>query len=86
MLFALSKTKKFINQSVSILTGNVKFTDELTAVQAEADKMMADGVNKIIAVGHQGFSHDRDMASSLRGVDVIVGGHSNTFLYTGILS
>ncbi|KAK3789429.1 hypothetical protein RRG08_010622 [Elysia crispata] len=63
--------------------GNVKFTDELTAVQAEADKLMADGVNKIIAVGHQGFSHDRDMASSLRGVDVIVGGHSNTFLYTG---
>ncbi|KAK3789426.1 hypothetical protein RRG08_010619 [Elysia crispata] len=63
--------------------GSVKFTDELTAVQAEADKLMADGVNKIIAVGHQGFGRDRDMASNLRGVDVIVGGHSNTFLYTG---
>ncbi|RUS75680.1 hypothetical protein EGW08_016546 [Elysia chlorotica] len=61
----------------------VKFTDELAAIQAEADKLMSEGVNKIIAVGHQGFSNDRDMASSLRGVDIIVGGHSNTFLYTG---
>lgn len=73
-----TKTTNYISN-----TETVSFTDELTAVQAEADKLMADGVNKIIAVGHQGFSEDQDMAKSLKGVDVIVGGHTNTFLYTG---
>ena len=63
----------------------MKFTDELEAVQAEVDRLTSEGVNKIIALGHQGLEHDKNMAESLRGVDVIVGGHSHTFLYSGIL-
>lgn len=43
------------------------------------------GVNKIIALGHSGFTVDKDIARKVRGVDVVVGGHTNTFLYTGIL-
>lgn len=61
----------------------IKFLDELEEVQAEADKLISEGINKIIALGHQGFTGDQNMAQNLRGVDVIVGGHSNTFLYTG---
>nr|KAG5691605.1 hypothetical protein BaRGS_023733 [Batillaria attramentaria] len=41
------------------------------------------GVNKIIAVGHAGYPHDIRVASEVTGLDVIVGGHTNTFLYNG---
>ena len=34
-------------------------------------------------VGHGGFLLDQEIAKEVDGVDVIVGGHSNTFLYTG---
>ena len=41
------------------------------------------GINKIIAVGHAGFNVDKEIAKKVIGVDVVVGGHSNTFLYSG---
>ena len=34
-------------------------------------------------VGHGGFLLDQKIAKEVNGVDLIVGGHSNTFLYTG---
>ena len=38
------------------------------------------GVNKIIAVTHEGLAKDMDLASKVSGVDLIVGGHSHTLL------
>ena len=38
------------------------------------------GVNKIILLSHSGFDIDLDIARQTTGVDVIVGGHSNTYL------
>lgn len=49
------------------------------------NKLTAMGVNKIIALGHSGFTVDQNIAQKVRGVDVVIGGHTNTFLYTGIL-
>ena len=40
-------------------------------------------MNIIIAVGHSGFKKDKEIAKQVPLVDVVVGGHSNTFLYTG---
>ncbi|XP_072359333.1 5'-nucleotidase-like isoform X2 [Scyliorhinus torazame] len=59
------------------------FEDEVEAVQREVDKLTVLGVNKIIALGHAGFETDKEIAKKVRGVDVVVGGHTNTFLYTG---
>ncbi|KAM9496774.1 5'-nucleotidase isoform 1-T1 [Clarias gariepinus] len=59
------------------------FEDEVVAVQREVDKLIALGVNKIIALGHSGFDTDKEIAKKVRGVDVVIGGHTNTFLYTG---
>ncbi|XP_066268529.1 snake venom 5'-nucleotidase-like [Branchiostoma lanceolatum] len=64
-------------------TGNVVFMDEVESVQAEVTKLLGQGVNKIIALGHAGYSKDQDVARRVSGVDVVVGGHTNTFLYTG---
>jgi 5'-nucleotidase len=59
---------------------NVIFTDPVDAVQAEVDKLTAEGVNKIIVLSHSGYNTDIRVAENTTGVDVIVGGHTNTLL------
>ncbi|KAK3097870.1 hypothetical protein FSP39_014021 [Pinctada imbricata] len=63
--------------------GSLIFHDEVESVRREVQALTNSGVNKIIAVGHAGFSVDKRIASEVEGVDVVVGGHTNTFLYTG---
>lgn len=59
---------------------NITFSDPVAAVQGEVDRLTAEGVNKIIVLSHSGYSVDLDVAANTTGVDVIVGGHSNTLL------
>ena len=59
---------------------NVIFTDPSDAVQHEVDKLTAEGVNKIIVLSHSGYGVDKTVAEKTTGVDVIVGGHTNTLL------
>lgn len=61
----------------------VRFTDVLSSVREEVRRLESLGINKIIALGHAGFSMDKQVAS-IAGVDLAVGGHTNTFLYNGI--
>ncbi len=59
---------------------NVTFSDPVAAVQGEVDKLTAMGVNKIIVLSHSSYAVDQEVAANTTGVDVIVGGHSNTLL------
>ena len=59
---------------------NVIFSDPSIAVQGEVDKLTAMGVNKIIVLSHSTYAVDQAIAANTTGVDVIVGGHSNTLL------
>ncbi|MCL6284077.1 5'-nucleotidase/apyrase family protein [Ruegeria sp. 2012CJ41-6] len=59
---------------------NITFSDPVAAVQGEVDRLSAEGVNKIIVLSHSGFAVDQRVAENTTGVDVIVGGHSNTYL------
>ncbi|KIC17690.1 bifunctional metallophosphatase/5'-nucleotidase [Leisingera sp. ANG-Vp] len=59
---------------------HVTFSDPVAAVQAEVDRLTADGVNKIIVLSHSGYGVDQKVAAETTGVDVIVGGHTNTYL------
>ena len=59
---------------------NVTFSDPVAAVQGEVDKLTAEGVNKIIVLSHSGYGTDQRVAAETAGVDVIVGGHSNSLL------
>ena len=58
------------------------FDDVITSVTDEVAVLTGQGINKIIALGHAGFTMDLEVAK-IEGVDVVVGGHSNTFLYNG---
>jgi len=58
----------------------VVFSDPVIAVQAEVDALTEEGVTRIIVLSHSGYRVDMDVAARTTGVDVIVGGHSNTLL------
>lgn len=61
----------------------VTFTEPVAAVQAEVDRLTAAGVDRIILLSHSGYDLDLRLARATRGVDVIVGGHSHTYLASG---
>lgn len=49
----------------------------------EAWLLNKDGVNIIIALGHSGYDVDKQIAKNCPLVDVVIGGHSHSFLYSG---
>lgn len=65
--------------------GDVTFDDEVSSAQAAVDALTAQGVDKVIALTHMGYTEDQALASQVSGIDVIIGGHSHTFLYTPTL-
>ncbi|WP_316897757.1 bifunctional metallophosphatase/5'-nucleotidase [Pseudodesulfovibrio indicus] len=60
--------------------GKVAFSDEAQAADLYVRELQARGVNKIVLLTHVGFGADKRLAAKVRGVDVIVGGHSHTLL------
>ena len=59
------------------------FTYEIEAVKVEVQQLRADGIKIILVLSHAGYEMDLRIAAEVEGIDVIVGGHSHTFLYTG---
>jgi 5'-nucleotidase/UDP-sugar diphosphatase len=59
---------------------NVSFTTIEAILPSVIDELEAKGINKIIALSHAGFGRDCQVASTVSGLDVIVGGHSHTLL------
>ena len=66
-------------------TGDLVFNDIITSVRQAVSEIRANdsSVNILIAVGHAGFTTDKKIAKLVEGIDIVVGGHTNTFLYTG---
>lgn len=64
----------------------LKFNGVLFSVQREVDSLTKQGINKIIVLTHIGFEEDKELASKLKNVDLIVGGHSHTPLGTPALA
>lgn len=57
------------------------FDSDLSAVaQATVDALTEEEVNKIILLSHCGYEADLEIAQDTSGIDVIVGGHTHTFL------
>ena len=68
---------------IIILGKDIIFNDEVESVKTEARRLTSQGVKIIIALGHSGFEKDQEIARQVPEVDIVVGGHTNTFLYTG---
>ena len=59
---------------------DVIFQDEIDSLRADVDTLTAEGVTKIIALTHVGYTKDQEIAAAVPGLDAVVGGHSHTYL------
>ncbi|KAH8400587.1 hypothetical protein KR222_007245, partial [Zaprionus bogoriensis] len=68
---------------ISSKRNNVIFNEEVVSINAEASRLKDHGFNIIIALGHSGYGKDKEIAEKCPDVDIVIGGHTNTFLYSG---
>ncbi|KAJ2779765.1 hypothetical protein GGI15_003771 [Coemansia interrupta] len=66
--------------SISKAGPTISFSDAATAVNKYVKVLRQKGVKRIIAVSHNGYQQDMDVAANTHGLDLIVGGHSHTYL------
>ncbi|XP_061379079.1 protein 5NUC-like isoform X3 [Danaus plexippus] len=59
---------------------DVKYEEEVNAIRKESLRLRRLGVQIIIALGHSGFVKDLEIAEQVEDLDLVIGGHSNTFL------
>ncbi|XP_064542656.1 protein 5NUC-like [Drosophila montana] len=59
---------------------NVEFAEEIVSINAEAERLKADGIKIIIALGHSGYQKDQEIARDCPDIDIVIGGHSHTYL------
>ncbi|XP_014477407.1 PREDICTED: protein 5NUC-like [Dinoponera quadriceps] len=62
---------------------NVIFKDEVESIREEVKKLKDQGVDILIALGHSGYETDKRIAKEVEDIDLVIGGHTNTFLYKG---
>ncbi|KAG8338395.1 hypothetical protein J6590_000057, partial [Homalodisca vitripennis] len=62
---------------------NLEFLDEIPSIRLEAQRLRSQGVNILIALGHSGYPKDMEIAREVEDIDIVVGGHTHTFLYNG---
>jgi 5'-nucleotidase / UDP-sugar diphosphatase len=74
-LFSLTPTD---TAELSSPGAGLTITDPLAAARAQVAALQAAGVFTIIALTHVGIDTDRQIARSVDGISVIIGGHSHT--------
>jgi len=60
--------------------GDVKFESVTEYVKGAVGALEDAGINKIIVLSHIGYPVDQDLAKAVSGIDLVVGGHTHTFL------
>lgn len=61
-------------------TGEVAFLDAVGVVRGAVEALTAAGIDKIILLSHSGYVRDQQIAEQVPGIDLIVGGHSHSYL------
>uniref|UniRef100_A0A6G5A8K6 5'-nucleotidase n=1 Tax=Rhipicephalus microplus TaxID=6941 RepID=A0A6G5A8K6_RHIMP len=63
--------------------GRIAILPEVESINREIAKLKQRGINTFILISHVGFDVDQKIAAACPELDLIIGGHTNTFLYTG---
>lgn len=63
--------------------GKAKVLPEVENVRKEVDRLTAEGIKIIIVLSHSGLETDQEIAKHGGDIDLIVGGHSHSFLFSG---
>jgi len=72
-------------QFVAPLAAPVNFSDPLETAAEMVNVLTALKVNLTICLSHSGVEEDKDMASAVPGIDIIVGGHSHDALFEPVI-
>ncbi len=62
------------------LGDSIQATAPIPAAQAMVDTLRALGVDAVVLLSHLGYGTDREVAQNVAGINLIIGGHSHTFL------
>uniref|UniRef100_A0A182PGQ4 Apyrase n=1 Tax=Anopheles epiroticus TaxID=199890 RepID=A0A182PGQ4_9DIPT len=65
------------------MTERLRLLDEVEQLRVEINRLKEEGIHHIVVLSHCGLEIDRTIARALPDVDVVVGGHSHTFLFNG---
>ncbi len=68
--------------NLTTLGDSLKALPHIASTQKAVDELTKQGVNKIIVMSHIGYDFDKQLAAGVKGVDLIIGGHSHTPLGT----
>ena len=66
-------------------TGDVQFLDQHEAACQAVDELKEQGANIVVGITHSGVDEDQELARNVPGIDIIIGGHSETVLYKPVL-
>jgi 5'-nucleotidase/UDP-sugar diphosphatase len=66
--------------SISSPGPTVKLIDLTDAINKSIAELRGQGINKIILLSHLGYDLEKDVAKKCPGLDIVVGGHSHTYL------
>jgi len=61
----------------------VQFEDSTWKTKECVESLKSQGINIIIVLSHEGLNADRYLGRKVPDVDLIIGGHSHAFLYSG---
>ncbi|XP_075553448.1 snake venom 5'-nucleotidase-like [Dermacentor variabilis] len=71
------------SEAATVARGHTQFTNDIECVRREAQRLKKQGVNIIIALGHSGLEYDKRIAFEVPLVDIVVGGNSHYFMFSG---
>jgi 5'-nucleotidase len=72
-------------------TKGLVYNDPISAVQREVNNLRRNGCDLVVCLSHLGFEYaeskvsDRVLAENTSGIDIIIGGHTHTFLEKGVI-
>ncbi|KAG0428868.1 hypothetical protein HPB47_024183, partial [Ixodes persulcatus] len=61
--------------------GNIKILSEIDSIRKEINNLKQQGVKIFAVISHVGYEKDQEIARGVEDLHIIVGGHTNTFLY-----
>ncbi|CAN7982098.1 unnamed protein product [Ixodes pacificus] len=63
--------------------GKIEILDEVQSIKEEMEVLRRLNVSIFALISHVGYDVDQRIAKEVNGLNLIVGGHTNTFLYNG---
>lgn len=73
-------TEALVDETTAAIADRVTVQPAIPAARELARELRRQGCAVVIALTHQGFERDVELARSVPELDVVVGGHSHTFL------